>query len=482
MRARPLRLLLALALVPAGACGDDDGTDDATEADGSTARPDASTEGDGGADADGGPSAEDGGVDGGSGLGPLLAFPGALGFGRNATGGRGGVVVPVTNLDDSGPGSLRAALEMTGPRTVIFRVGGTIECESYLNIGTDNGDLTIAGQTAPGDGIAIRGAELRIQGSNVIVRHLRLRPGDETTGSNADGFRVIAYSGRLVEDVIGDHLSVSWAKDETVAIGGIGEGSRVERVTIQQSIIGENISTHYGMLLWNRSREISVIGNLFVHNSERSVRSSTCTSSFEMVNNVIYGYRAATRPTYENHFDVIGNSYWTNPAIEDRLQTIRLESSTGNCPDGDIALTRAHVADNLLDGSGMATISSNLDPYLEDAPVMGSGTEALPAAMGEAWVYDEAGATIPARDAVDLRLLEDARERTGGYIDSVSEVGGYPTLADGTPYPDADEDGMDDGWESSVGLDPADGADGALDRDGDGYTNLEEFLHVLTTR
>lgn len=136
--------------------------------------------------------------------GALKAFPSAEGFGKYATGGRGGRIIEVTNLNNSGEGSLRAALAETGTRTIIFKVSGTIECTSYLQIKHGNGNVTIAGQTAPGDGIAIKGAELRIMASNVIVRHLRIRPGEETTGSNEDGLRVVAYKNTRVENVIID--------------------------------------------------------------------------------------------------------------------------------------------------------------------------------------------------------------------------------------------------------------------------------------
>jgi hypothetical protein len=457
------------------ASGDNDTSLDAGEA--PDAEDTSTTEDSGGSDATG---QGDLGVDTDGPLDDeLKAFPGAVGFGRHATGGRGGRVVYVTNLDDSGPGSLRDALEMTGPRTIIFRVGGTIEATDYLSIGSDNGDVTIAGQTAPGDGIAIKGAELRIQSSNTIVRYLRVRPGDGTTGSNEDGVRVVSYSGRLVEDVIIDHTSVTWAKDELVSFGGIGDGSRVSDVTIQNSIIGENIDTQYGLLLWRRATNVTVYGNLFVHNKERSIRASTCSNSFEMINNVVYGFTAATRPTYENVFSVIGNVYSTNPGIDDRFETIRLEASTNNCPDGQIDQTQAYVVDNSLDG-GAATISSNLTGRLLGAAAIDSQVAALPVEQVFDHVLADVGANLPASDAVDRRLIDETRQRTGGYPSSVAEAGGYPDLAGGEPYPDADKDGMDDNWERSKGLDPQDGADGAEDRNGDGYTNLDEFLHHLT--
>lgn len=432
---------------------------------------------DAGADAAQDSGALDAGAD--ASLGELKAFPTAVGFGKNATGGRGGKVVQVTNLNDSGAGSLRAALSMTGPRTIVFRVGGTIQGKSYLSITPANGDVTIAGQTAPGGGIAIQGSELRITGSNVILRHLRIRPGDDTTASNEDGLRIVSYGGNLVSDVIADHCSITWAKDENLSIGGIGSGSRARNITIQNSIVGENINTGYGVLLWNDSKNISFYKNLLVHNKERNIRSSTCTSNFEMINNVVFHYRAGTSPTYENHFDVVGNVYKTHPSLVPPNQTVRLEASLNNCPNGKIALTRAYIADNSLDGSAI-TVSSNLTPYLEKSAIFNSGITPLPLANVEAAVLADVGATKPSRDGVDLRLIDETKKRTGKLISSVNDVGGYPTLATAAPYKDADQDGMSDDWEQQHGLNPSDASDGAKDS-GNGYTNLEVFLHDLTT-
>ncbi len=414
-------------------------------------------------------------------MGELKAFPGAEGFGKNATGGRGGTVVEVTNLNDSGSGSLRAALLMTVPRTIVFKVGGTIKCNDYLKIPRSSGNVTIAGQTAPGDGIAIEGAELRIEASNVIVRHIRIRPGPNTSGTNEDGLRILGFGGNRTENVIIDHVSITWGKDEIVEIGGIGSGSNVRNVTIQNSIIGENISAQhkFGLLLWNNANNISVYQNLFVNNVERNLRSSTCTSSFEMINNVVYGYRAATVPTYENAFDIIGNVYKTNPNLSAESYTIKLSASQNNCPDGKISLTKAYIHNNTLNGS-FATVSSELNPFLRSSRNFNSGIIPLGANKVEDNVLNNVGANLQKIDAVDSRLIDWAENRTGRLINSISEFGGYPNLSGGEAYEDNDRDGIDDRWEEANGLNPSSRSDGNQDPNGDGYTNLDEFLHYLT--
>lgn len=407
-------------------------------------------------------------------MGALKAFPGAEGFGRFATGGRGGKVVEVTNLNDSGSGSLREALKMTGTRTIVFKVAGTINCSSYLSIPSGSGNVTIAGQTAPGEGITVKGAEFRVQESNVIIRHMRFRLGDNGgSDSNRDGIKIIAWGGKTVENIVIDHCSISWADDENIDISAADNGY-VKNVTIQNNIISENIGTHYGMLLWKDTKNITIYKNLFAHNSARNIRSSTCLSTFEMINNVVYGFSSATSPTYENQFDVIGNVYKSNPNTSLKYQTIRLEASTNNCPDGQIRLTEAYISDNSLDNSKI-TVSSDLTSYTVNSPVLNSGISPMPNSEVEPEVLNNAGASL-FRDAVDKRIVSEVINRTGGIK---SSPGTYPSLATGKAYTDSDKDGISDEWEKNNGLNPNDASDGNKDRDGDGYTNLEEFLYSL---
>lgn len=411
-------------------------------------------------------------------MGELKAFPGAHGFGKNATGGRGGIVIEVTNLNDDGSGSLRQALKRTEKRTIVFKVGGTIDCKSYLLIPSNAGNVTIAGQTAPGDGITIKGAELRVQASNVIIRYLNIRPGDETSGSNEDVLRIIAYSGNRTENVIVDHCSLSWGKDENIEIGGIGDGSNVRNVTIQNCIIAENIKTKYGLLLWNDAKNISIYQNLFAHNAARNIRSSTCTSNFEMINNVVYGYNSATQPTYENQFDIIGNVYISNPNVSTSYENIRLEASLNNCPNGVIGETKAYISDNLFNGNSIS-VSSNLNPYIQSNEIFNSGISIKPVSEVLNYVLENVGNSIK-RDETDTRIINDVINRTGSLKSSVASAGGYSLINTGSSYQDSDKDGMFDDWETSIGLDSNNASDGKDDYNDDGYTNLEEFLTLLT--
>ncbi|WP_276390832.1 Ig-like domain-containing protein [Eudoraea chungangensis] len=411
-------------------------------------------------------------------LGELKAFPGAEGFGKNATGGRGGIIVEVTNLNDSGPGSLREALTMTMTRTIVFKVGGTIECDSYLSIPSNSGNLTIAGQTAPGTGITIKGAELRISASNVIVRYLKIRPGNISNNEATDGLRIVAFNGSQVKDIIVDHCSIAWASDENLNIGGVGSNSSVRNITIQNSIIAENIATGYGLLIWQNAKNISIYRNLLAHNSTRNIRSSTCTSDFEMVNNILYGFRTATVPTYENAFDIVGNVYKSNPNTPVSDKTVKLEASVNNCPDGKASLTKAYISDNLFDG-GNITIESQLNSYLVNNKIFNSGIQALNADEVENSLLNNVGASI-LRDDIDKRIVNDVKNLSGTLKSSTAAAGGYDYTEITNSYQDTDKDGIDDSWEQSNDLNPNDTDDGSLDINGDGFTNLEEFLHYLT--
>jgi hypothetical protein len=404
-------------------------------------------------------------------MGPLKAFPGAEGFGKNTTGGRGGAIVEVTNLNDSGSGSLRAALLLTYPRTIVFKVGGIINLTSgNLNIPRGSGNVTIAGQTAPGDGICIKGDVLEIKDSNVILRHFRIRGGDNIDNKNKTNLRIVSTGGGIVSDVIADHLSISWGADTNVSIGGIGSGNSVNNVTIQNSIISENITNGYNILLWNRSTNITFFGNLLAHSTARNVRSSTSTSNFEQVNNLLYSNKSNVNPTDENYFDIVGNVWITNPSVPTSNEIVRLEPcSSSNCPGGaDRKLTKAYIHDNTLDG-GAITISSNLNPYIQNAPLFNSGLSYMPSSQVKDFVLTKAGANLY-RDSYDKQIINEVLNRNGGRNTSApSNI--YPNLSAGTPYIDIDSDGIDDSWETANGLNANDASDGKKDR---------EYLHFLT--
>ncbi len=415
------------------------------------------------------------------------AFPGAEGFGKYAMGGRGGRVIEVTNLNDNGPGSLRAAVMAEGPRTVVFRVSGTIALESELKI--RNPFLTIAGQTAPGDGICLKNYQFNFDTQHMIVRYLRIRPGDEK-GKEQDAV------GGQGDYIVFDHCSVSWAVDETFSI------NKASNMTTQWCMVTESLtkSLHkkgnhgYGGL-WGGPGG-SWHHNILAHHTSRNPRASGNAASglMDYRNNVVYnwGFNSA----YGGELwprNWINNYYKAGPATDEKVRyRIFLQKdprgkmyADGNYVHGSPAIT----ADNWKginfaeDGEATAATLRVNEAYLV-APVT---TQSAPAAYE--LVLAGAGCSL-VRDAVDRRIIEEIRTGTArfgetykgggkGIIDSQRAVGGWPQLRSRQPPADADHDGMPDEWERAHGLNANDAADGARDRDGDGYTNLEEYLNSL---
>ena len=296
------------------------------------------------------------------------------------------------------------------------------------------------------------------------------------------------------QNVVIDHCSMSWSTDETF------NAWPASAVTIQHSIFSEAlreasheedgmIQSHaLSMLLGNGSREFTLHGNLFAHNTGRNPAIGGHGGRFQVTNNVIYNTCYAASLNGENpdeltEYNAIGN--W-------------IIAGTNECGGGRNSLLigdeygRVYVEDNLTpyrgadDDEWMATAVFLQDP---PAPIQFRSKEKFDMpeypVVAAAELLDEVlpdiGATLPMRDAVDARVTQDVIDQTGAIIDDPSDVGGWPDLSGGMPYPDADLDGMDDRWETLVGLDPTDGADGASDLDEDGYTNLEEFLNATKT-
>jgi len=407
-------------------------------------------------------------------LGELIAFPGAEGFGRFTTGGRGGSVYQVTNLNDSGPGSFREAVSK-GDRTIVFKVGGVIKITSPVNFGGSN--ITIAGQTAPGEGIAIYGSMVDSnQHENIIIRYVNFLAGDNARLGDDDSFRLRRTNPGTASNFIFDHCGFYWGKDENIGLeANSSETSSIDKVTFQKCIIAESLHDR-GMILWRQNFNISIIGNLFANNSMRSIRASTRYSTFEMINNVIYNYNWATNPTYNNVFDIIGNVYISSS----NNNVVTLEASLNNKPNGSIANTLAHIFDNTLNG-GSIKISSNLNPYLKSSRQVNSGYTPIPNSAVMDYVLNDVGANHNGNNKLAQSQIDDVLNNTGSFISSESESVGI-SLSGGTAYSDADEDGMSDEWESANGLNPNDPSDRNGDLSGDGYTNLESFLHALTER
>lgn len=394
--------------------------------------------------------------------GPIPAFPGAEGRGAYATGGRGGEVYIVTNINNSGPGSLRDAVSRPN-RTVVFAVSGTIESRSQLRTAEN---ITIAGQTAPGDGITVADYPTLIGGNN-IVRYMRFRLGERTGLINSDAVNI----DRFVSNVILDHVSVSWSNDEALSTYDN------ENVTIQYSLIGEalNYRNHSAGGLWGP--RATYHHNLFYSNKVRNPKLSYLGDTLDYVNNVVYNWRERSVDTgSQGRINMIGNYFKPGPSTLGSASTMLI------APDPNDV--RLYLEGNVLEGSSIVT-EDNWRGVVGSAGRMSepfSGPEITVHSAEEAYelVLAHAGASLPRRDPVDQRVIEDVINGTGKILTRQSEVGGFPVMNSILAPVDSDRDGMPDMWEIYNGLNPFDPADRNHDSTGDGYTNLEKYLHALT--
>ncbi|WP_181469964.1 pectinesterase family protein [Paenibacillus sp. MDMC362] len=396
------------------------------------------------------------------------AFPGAEGGGKYTSGGRGGDVYEVTTLADSGPGSLRDAVS-AGNRTVVFKVGGIIELKSPLKILGDN--LTIAGQTAPGDGITVIGYPTSFDGNNLIIRYMRFRLGDMNE-TETDSF-----GGRYKKDIIIDHSSFSWSVDEVLSPYGN------ENVTVQWSIIADamHISKHvkgrhgYGGI-WG-GKNTSFHHNLIAHNSSRNPAfDSTAGNSHDFRNNVVYNWGFFASYGGKGAVTNMINNYY-KPGPETEVVRFMNAESTGSY----------YIDGNVMDGYPEYTQDNwsgvHKYPNYVKLETPASFANPLPTESAEeayAAVMQSAGATLPKRDAVDARIIHDVIHRTGMHINSQNEVGGYPLEEPvRSSLEDDDHDGMPNDWEIARGLDPIDPSDRNLANE-EGYTKLELYLNSIT--
>jgi hypothetical protein len=423
----------------------------------------------------------------------VRAFPGADGFGAFTVGGRGGKVVKVTNLNDAGPGSLRAAISEVGPRTVIFSISGTIVLATPLVIRNPN--ITIAGQTAPGGGITLAGNELRISTSEVIIRYIRSRHGDV---SGVEGDAISLTAGR---NIIIDHCSASWSTDETLSVSQhMTTGpDQLDKVTVQWSIISESLdqSVHskgahgYGTLVrGSAGSRYSFHHNLWAHHRARMPRPGNFAEAkddprgpiFDFTNNVFYNWGGGSNDgsgynvdeTAISRYNFRANSYRQGPNSRTALAFVE------SAPNA-----RAHFLGNAMNGQSVDTntivkLKRASEGYHSATPFETEHLEAASALFAEVQVLARAGAS-KSRDSIDRRIIQEVRSRTGRIINSQSDVGGWPQLTTGTALPDRDGDGMPDNWERRHRLNPAEARDGSGDRDGDGYTNLEEWMNGIAS-
>ena len=452
------------------------------------------------------------------------AFPGAEGGGKFSFGGRGGKVLVVTNLNDEGPGSFRWACEQGGARIVVFNVAGIIKLTSPVIIRAPY--ITIAGHSAPGDGVCIAGESVWINTHDVIIRYMRFRRGITNVGRRDD-----AIGGNPVGNIMIDHVSASWGGDENMSMyrhmyndstGKAEEKLGTVNITIQHSIFSESLDT------WNHAfgstlggENCAFVRNLWANNTGRNP-SIGWNGIFNFANNVIFNWvhRSVDGGDYRAAYNIINNYYKPGPLTprDNPVGHRILKPESGRSKLKYLVFGRAYVNGNIMEGNARVT-KDNWDGgvQVEDEANAGKYKETMkvdkPLPMPEItitsaeeayqYVLNNAGATLPRRDPVDTRIVEQVR--TGkikykedvklpatqfkhrrlpvdsykqGIITDISQVGGYPEYK-GTPYKDADKDGIPDEWETKNGLNPNNNADATLDKDRNGYSNIEEYLNSI---
>jgi hypothetical protein len=457
----------------------------------------------------------------------IPAFPGAYGGGMYSHGGRGGRVYVVTTLADHGPGSFREALESGGPRIVVFNVAGIIRLDTRISIRSPY--ITIAGNTAPGDGVCIAGNSVEIDTHDVVIRHMRFRRGSTDVTERNDSF-----GGNPIGNIMIDHVSASWGLDENMSMyrhmysppnGTKDLKLPTVNISIQNSIFSEGLNT------WNHAFGSTIGGfnstfhrNLWACNTGRNP-SVGMNGDFGMFNNVIFNWvhRTTDGGDHLSFYNII-NNYWkpgpATPMSDIRFRILKPEARRSKDKNNDFG--KAYVAGNVVEGNDRVTrdnwdggvqsddghdIAEVLKAVRVDKPLPHS-VPLMSATDAFEYVLANAGATLPKRDAVDERVVKmvrtgevpqypqidaylekwkavkftderatDIRElATKGIIYDPAQVGGWPEYK-GEPLVDSDWDGMPDEWEKANGLNAFSPQDASEDLDGDGYTNIEEYIN-----
>ncbi|MDO7846200.1 polysaccharide lyase [Hymenobacter sp. M29] len=455
-----------------------------------------------------------------------LAFPGAEGGGAHVFGGQGGKVYVVKSLSDRGPGTLREALEQGGARIIVFNVAGIIRLQTPIIIRAPY--VTIAGQTAPGDGICVAGESIWINTHDVVVRYVRFRRGATDVARRDDGL-----GGNPVGNICIDHVSASWGLDENMSIyrhvyhnpeTGKADKLPTVNVTIQNSIFSEGLDTYnhaFGSTIGGLNSLFT--RNLWANNIARNP-SVGMYGDFNFANNVVFNWWNRSADGGDNHseYNFVNNYYKPGPITPagEPISYRILKPESGRDKDQKNLFGKAYVAGNVVAGNdkvtqdnwaggvqveGQPDAAKTVAEIRTDKPfTLPNMNTVLPAQEAYQYVLANAGCTLPRRDAVDARIVEDVR--TGkisyakdaqatvkspyikrrlpedsykkGIITDPAQVGGYPDYK-GTPYADADNDGMPDKWETAHGLNPKSAADATQDRDKDGYANIEEYLNSV---
>ncbi|MEJ5963113.1 pectate lyase family protein [Pedobacter immunditicola] len=454
----------------------------------------------------------------------ILAFPGAEGGGAYTFGGRGGKVFVVTSLNDSGPGTLREACEVAGPRIIVFNVSGIIKLKTPLIIRAPY--VTIAGQSAPGDGVCIAGESVWINTHDVVIRFMRFRRGSTDVTRRDD-----AIGGNPVGNIIIDHVSASWGLDENMSIYrhvyDAGDGSKPKKlptvnVTIQNSIFSEALDTYnHGFGSTIGGLNSTFVRNLWASNISRNP-SVGMYGDFGFANNVIFNWwnRSADGGDNDSFYNFINNYYKPGPItpVDQPIAYRILKPESGRDKRFVNHFGKAYIHGNIVEGNEKVTndnwdggvqIETNgnkqkvLDSMKVNKPLPMAKVSIIPTKDAYQYVLLNAGSTLPRRDPVDQRIIKQVR--TGkieyleggkteigsafikrrlpqdaykkGIITDVSQVGGYPEYK-GVPYKDTDLDGLPDVYEKKHGLNAKDATDAAKITK-NGYSNIEVYLNSL---
>ena len=473
----------------------------------------------------------------------IPSFPGAEGGGMYSFGGRNGKVITVTNLDDDGEGSFRWACEQGGARIIVFNVSGVIRLKTPIFVRAPY--VTIAGQTAPGNGICIAGESFQVNTHDVVVRHMRFRRGETNVWYREDSF-----GGNPIGNIMIDHCSCEWGLDENISFyrhmyspGADYTELKLPtvNVTIQNTISAKALDTYnhaFGSTLGGE--DCSFVRNLWASNSGRNP-SVGWNGIFNFANNVIYNWvhRSIDGGDYTAQFNIINNYFKPGPLTQKDSPVGHriLKPESGRSRLDYKQYGRAYVEGNIMEGFPDVTADNwNRGVQVEDEDGTQGYTEFMrstsPLAMpyfrlmsakgAYDYVLDNAGATVPCRDEVDQKVIEEVRtgkayyvkklpkenpygnnwglspksqDKDGlfkyrrlpkdsykdGIISSPEQMGGYPVYQ-GTPYVDSDKDGMPDAWEKANGLNPNDPSDANGDINGDGYTNIEKYINGIDTK
>lgn len=457
----------------------------------------------------------------------IPSFPGAEGGGMYSFGGRGGKVLTVTNLNDDGPGSLRWACEQGGARIIVFNVSGIIKLKTPLIIRAPY--ITIAGQTAPGEGVCVTGESVWVNTHDVVVRHMRFRRGETWVGSRDD-----CFGGNPVGNIMLDHLSCSYGLDENISFyrhmyqaGSTYPNEKLPtvNVTIQNSISAKGLDTYnhaFGSTLGGEN--CAFVRNLWACNTGRNP-SIGWNGIFNFVNNVVYNWvhRSIDGGDWSALYNIYNNYFKPGPAskLDEPVGHRFLKPEAGLSRNAKKTYGRVYCAGNIMEGNDSVTrdnwkgvMTEDLDgpgdyyPYMRwNEPFPHPYYKVVNAQEAYNLVLDNAGATLPVRDELDQHIIEEVRTNKPYYVKNAKpdtaqfkyrrlpkdswkigiisdpqQYGGLPKYGKWKPYKDSDNDGMPDDWEIANGLNPNDPSDASKDCTGDGYTNIEKYINGIDTR